>query len=80
MANNHQFLNALDLVNKKAALMIEEKDLQNGVLFESVDNLINDSERLSEIKDNLGKMQVKDSASIIYDNLKKVVSGNEKNK
>ena len=80
VANNHQFLNALDLVNKKAALMIEEKDLQNGVLFESVDNLINDSERLSEIKDNLGKMQVKDSASIIYDNLKKVVSGNEKNK
>ena len=45
-----------------------------------MDNLLNDSERLSEIKDYLGKRQVKDSASIIYDNLKKVVSGNEKNK
>ena len=79
MANNHQYLNALDLVNKDAALMIEEKDLSDGVLVKRVDDLINDEIKIKSIKNNLRSMQVKDSASIIYDNLKRVVSnGNNK--
>ena len=79
VANNHQYLNALDLVNKDAALMIEEKDLSDGVLVKRVDDLINDEIKIKSIKNNLRSMQVKDSASIIYDNLKRVVSnGNNK--
>lgn len=79
VANNHQYLNALDLVNKDAALMIEEKDLSDGVLVKKVDSLINDEIKIKEIKNNLRGMQIKDSASIIYDNLKRVVSnGNNK--
>lgn len=79
VANNHQYLNALDLVNKDAALMIEEKDLSDGVLVKKVDSLINDEIKIKEIKNNLRGMQIKDSASIIYDNLKRVVY-NENNK
>ena len=79
VANNHQYLNALDLVNKDAALMIEEKDLSDGVLVKKVDSLINDEIKIKEIKNNLRGMQIKDSASIIYDNLKRVIS-NENNK
>lgn len=79
VANNHQYLNALDLVNKDAALMIEEKDLLDGILVKKVDSLINDEIKIKEIKNNLRGMQIKDSASIIYDNLKRVVY-NEKNK
>lgn len=79
VANNHQYLNALDLVNKDAALMIEEKDLKDGTLFSSVNSLIHDDGRLSVIKSNLQKMQVKDSATVIYENIKRVVNG-EKNK
>ncbi len=79
VANNHQYLNALDLVNKDAALMIEEKDLSDGVLVKKVDSLINDEIKIKEIKNNLRGMQIKDSASIIYDNLKRVISnGNNK--
>ena len=79
VANNHQYLNALDLVNKDAALMIEEKDLSDGVLVKKVDSLINDEIKIKEIKNNLRSMQIKDSASIIYDNLKRVISnGNNK--
>ena len=79
VANNHQYLNALDLVNKDAALMIEEKDLLDGILVKKVDDLINDEIKIKEIKDNLRGMRIKDSASIIYDNLKRVVSnGNNK--
>lgn len=80
VANNHQYLNALDLINKKAALMIEEKDLSDGVLFSEVDKLINDDSKIKEIKNNLKSMQVKDSANIIYENLKRIVSKNGKNK
>ena len=77
VANNHQYLNALDLINKDAALMIEEKDLEDGVLFKKVDELINNEVKIKEIKNNLKSMQVKDSATIIYENLKKVISKNE---
>ena len=79
VANNHQYLNALDLVNQNAALMIEEKNLEDGVLFTKVDELINNEEEIKNIKVNLRKMQVKDSATVIYDNLKRIVH-NEKNK
>ena len=80
VANNHQYLNALDLINNNAALMIEEKDLSDGVLSETVDKLINDDKKILEIKNNLKSMQVKDSASVIYENIKKVVLENGKNK
>ena len=79
VANNHQYLNALDLINKKASLMIEEKDLTEGVLSKAVDELINNDEKIKEIKNNLRGMQVKDSADIIYENLKRIVN-NESNK
>ncbi len=74
VANNHQYLNALDLVNKKAAVMIEEKDLKDGVLFSKVDELIKDNKKLNQMRDNLEKMQVHDSATVIYDNLKKIIN------
>ena len=79
VANNHQYLNALDLVNQNAALMVEEKDLEDGILFKKVDELINNEEEIKNIKSNLRKMQVKDSATVIYDNLKRIVH-NEKSK
>ena len=79
VANNHQYLNALDLVKQNAALMVEEKDLEDEVLFKKVDELINNEEEIKNIKSNLRKMQVKDSATVIYDNLKRIVH-NEKNK
>lgn len=79
VANNHQYLNALDLVNQNAALMIEEKDLEEGSLIKKVDELINNEEKMEEIKVNLRKMQVHDSATVIYNNLKRIVN-DEKNK
>ena len=73
VANNHQYLNALDLIREDAAYMIEEKDLDGDILFDKVDELINDDKTLNKMKDNLGKLAVIDSASIIYDNLKSLI-------
>ncbi|MBR3897990.1 MAG: undecaprenyldiphospho-muramoylpentapeptide beta-N-acetylglucosaminyltransferase [Bacilli bacterium] len=77
VANNHQYINALDLVKKDAAVMIEEKDLKENVLFETVDKLINDENKLKEMKENLSKLRVDNSAEIIYENIKRLVD--EKN-
>lgn len=73
--NNHQYKNALDLVAKNAAIMIEEKDLKGDIIVRNIDNLINDEVRIKEIKNNLKSLQVNDSATIIYENLKKLESG-----
>lgn len=77
VANNHQYINALDLVKKDAAVMIEEKDLKDNILFETVDKLINDETKLNDMKSNLSKLRVDNSAEIIYENIKRLVDENK---
>ena len=71
--NNHQFKNAMDLVNKNAAIIINEKDLKTDIIVRTIDSLIYDNKKINEMKYNLSKMQVNNSATIIYDNIKKLV-------
>ena len=54
--NNHQYFNALALVDNKAAIMLEEKDLSANSLNKLVDSLINDDEKLNELRKNALKM------------------------
>ena len=78
VANNHQYINALDITNKKAGVMLEEKDLADGVLFREVDSLIKDDLKLKEMKENLGSLYVDDSAGIIYRSLKGLIDENNR--
>ena len=71
--NNHQYKNAMDLVNNNAALLVEEKDLKGDILVKTIDNLITDNNRIKEIKSNLKKMGVNNSATIIYENIRKLI-------
>ena len=71
--NNHQFKNALDLVNQNAAIMIEEKNLKGDILVRTIDDLLKDKNKIINMKNNLGKLQVNNSATIIYDNIKKII-------
>ena len=73
VAENHQYKNALDLINNNAAIMIEEKDLDKDILVNKIDELINDDKKLESIKNNLKKMYIKDSATKIYNELKKLI-------
>lgn len=47
--NNHQFFNAKALVDKKAALMIEEKDLTPEKLNSTINNVIENDTKLKEL-------------------------------
>lgn len=73
VANNHQYKNAMDLVNQEAALVIEECNLKGDILVRKIDDILYDENKIKKIKTNLRKMQVKNSASLIYDNLKKLI-------
>ena len=68
--DNHQYKNAMDLVNKDAAILIEEKDLKGDILVNKIDELINNKEKLRKIKNNLKQFKCDDSATKIYEIIK----------
>lgn len=71
--NNHQFINAMDLVNENAADILEEKDLNSDLLLNKMENLLDDETKLGEMKNNLSKLVVENSAELIYQNIKEIV-------
>ncbi len=73
VANNHQYINALDLTSQKAGIMLEEKDLIDDILINKIDKVINDDKKLQTIKNNLKKFKVEDSAEIIYNKLRDLI-------
>lgn len=71
VTNNHQYKNALDL--GKGCILIEEKNLNSDILIKNIDEIINDENKIKEMKKNLTKLKIDDSATIIYNNIKKLV-------
>lgn len=71
--NNHQYKNAMDLVNNNAAIILEEKDLNGDIIVRKIDELINDFRRIDDMKKNLDKLNIENSATIIYENIKKMI-------
>ena len=71
--NNHQYKNAMDFVNNNAGILVEEKDLKDDIIVKTIDNIINDNEKLNVMKDNLNNLKVDGSATIIYNNIKKLI-------
>ena len=73
VTENHQYKNAMDLVNSNAALILEEKDLEGDTLLRMVEKVLNDKVYTNSIKRNLKSFEVKNSASLIYDEVVKLV-------
>lgn len=67
VAENHQFHNAMALVNRNAARIIEEKDLTTESLSNMIDSLLSSQEQLFEIEKNAKSMAVLDSRERIAD-------------
>ena len=71
VANNHQYYNALDLVEKNAALLIEEKNIKEDVLFNDIDKLLKDSD---EVKKNLKNIKTVDTEKVFIDEVRKLLN------
>lgn len=74
VAENHQYHNAMVLANKKAAVVIEEKDLTEQTLIKEIDRLLSDPVLLKEYSKNAGSMAVYDANERIYAVIKSVLS------
>lgn len=73
VTENHQYHNAMALVNNGAAEILEEKDLNPDVLTERVNALLADKTKLDEIGENAKKMAVIDATKRIYDTLCEII-------
>lgn len=78
VVNNHQYKNAMDLVNNNAGIILEEKDLNEENLINLIDNTLSDKEKIKSIKENLKKIGIKDSSSRIYNILKELILNDRK--
>lgn len=67
VAENHQYHNAMALVENDAAVMIEEKDLSGERLTQEVNKLLSNPTRMAKIGANAKKMAVPDAAQRIVD-------------
>lgn len=73
VANNHQYYNAKEIVDNNAGLMIEEENLNGKVLFETVNELLNDKQRYEIIKMNLKNLGRTDSSEVIVNEIKELI-------
>ena len=72
VAEDHQTKNALAIVNGKAAVMIPDKDAENQ-LTDSIIKLINDTEQLGLLSQNIAQMAKHRSAECIVDEMEKLI-------
>ena len=66
VAENHQYHNAMALVNKNAGELIEESELTGELLTEKIDKIVSDKKRLAEYSANARKMAIIDANERIY--------------
>lgn len=73
VAENHQYYNAMSLVNKDAAIIIEEKELQSNKLYETVNDLLDSPEKIKRIGENAKKMAILDATERIIEVVSSIV-------
>jgi UDP-N-acetylglucosamine--N-acetylmuramyl-(pentapeptide) pyrophosphoryl-undecaprenol N-acetylglucosamine transferase len=73
VAENHQYHNAMALVNAGAADIIEEKDLTGAALMRKTDKMLLNPEKLEKYSENSRKMAITDANERIYSVVKKVL-------
>ena len=67
VAENHQYFNAMAMVDRGAAEIIVEKDITPQLLMEKADRLAGDRARLDEMSKNAREMAILDSRERIFE-------------
>lgn len=73
VAENHQYHNAMALVNAGAAEIIEESELSGEALIKKVDQMLKNPDKLNSIGENSRKMAITNANERIYSVIKKVL-------
>jgi len=72
VANNHQYYTAKELSDKKAILMLEEKDISKDSFVNLLESTLNSKEKQLDLIHHMQELNMKDSSKIIYDLTKKL--------
>lgn len=67
LAGSHQLENGLALSSKKAAIVINEKDLNKDMLAHSIEDLLNDDKKRLALGQLINSIQHRDSAKLLAD-------------
>lgn len=78
-AENHQYYNAMELVNNNAAIIIEEKDLTAESLSKAVSELLRDPLRLHQMAENAKSMAILNATDRIVENILSLIKDNADN-
>ncbi len=78
VANDHQTANAKALAERNAAVLIPERELQNGELNAAVMDLLSDPERIFELKRNIRKYADRDTGKRIWREITELISNKKK--
>ncbi len=73
VTNNHQYKNAHVLEKAGACVLLEEKELQGGVLTDAVKNLVEDHDKRRDMEQKVKQFAVSDAAQKIYDYIMEAV-------
>lgn len=73
VSGNHQYYNALDLVNLKVAELIEEKSLNVEVIEVAINEILNNEFKYREMVNNLNKLNKESSMDIIYKEIRNLI-------
>lgn len=79
VANNHQFYNAMELVDNKASLLLEEKDFNALNLIKKIDLVLNDKKLYEEMHQKSLELGKVDSNIKIYQLIEELVGNYGKN-
>ena len=75
VANNHQYYNAKEVVDKNAGMMILEEELTGDKLFSMVKDVFNDEKKYQIMKNNLKSLGRTDSSLLIVSEIKEILYG-----
>lgn len=73
VAENHQYHNAMALVNRGAAAILEEKDLSGEALCKKVQGLFENPDTIPTFAANAKKMAILDANERIYHIIKEII-------
>jgi UDP-N-acetylglucosamine--N-acetylmuramyl-(pentapeptide) pyrophosphoryl-undecaprenol N-acetylglucosamine transferase len=72
-AENHQTVNAQNLVSKNAGLMIKDSEAKEKLVKTAID-LVKDEKKQQELKENIGKLAITDADEIVAKEVLKVIN------
>ena len=73
VANNHQEINAKDLEEAGASIVIKENDFEGKEFIEKIDSILNDKDKYKNMEESSKKMGITDSNTRIYGEIERLL-------